>query len=314
MVLILTPWSWDDLRGRVLREYPGEWRLLHIPAQADPEILDPDPLGRQPGEFMISARGRSREQWEKRKREAGEEWTPLYQGAPAAPGGTMFDVERLRYWSWNRDRSGIICGHREWRLRHDCWIFITMDLAYSTKRSADWTVASCWAIPTDGSLVLLDTRRARVPEHQQIDVARPLVDRYSPEAIYVEAQLRGTQLIREAVAEGWQVRDLIADRDKTTRAAGAARRMYHGLVWWPSSGEGLLASGEDMDGFVEEVRQFPQSRFDDQVDTLAYADRVRFTDYVPPPDSTPPGPSDGWDPLAAATDVMPGFNPETAAW
>ena len=43
----------DDLIGRLLKnDTEDEWRMVHIPAQADPKVLDPDPLGREPGEFI----------------------------------------------------------------------------------------------------------------------------------------------------------------------------------------------------------------------------------------------------------------------
>src|SRR5215203_3563012 len=58
-VVILTRWHEDDLAGRLLAaEDGGRWRVLNIPAQADhdPAKGNVDPLGRQPGEYMISAR------------------------------------------------------------------------------------------------------------------------------------------------------------------------------------------------------------------------------------------------------------------
>ena len=69
VILILTRWHYDDLAGQLMREQPGEWELLHIPAQADPEVIDPDPLGRAPGEFLASAQGWTTAQWEKRKKQ-----------------------------------------------------------------------------------------------------------------------------------------------------------------------------------------------------------------------------------------------------
>jgi phage terminase large subunit-like protein len=310
----LTRWHHDDIVGRFLTRFPGEWDVLHIPAQADPEIVDPDPLGRAPGEFMMSARGRTSAEWEQRKRDAGDEWTPLYQGNPQAPSGTMFDVTKLRRWHWDRDRTGIVCGQRTWRLGQDVWVFITMDTASSVKTSADWTVASVWGIPVDGSLVLLDVQRARVTPHKQIDVARPLVDRWRPAAVYVEPSMRSTQLAREAVLAGWQFRDVIADQDKVKRAAPFARRVDDGQVWWPSGPEGIEADPVLLDYIRQELKQFPAGKHDDFVDTAGYSARVAFHDYVPPPDPQPPGSARSVDPLAGATDVPRGFNPETAAW
>jgi hypothetical protein len=51
----------------------------------------------------------------------------------------------------------------------DCARFITIDLATSTKTSADFTVAAAWAITLAGDLVLLDRKRDRVPELDHAD-------------------------------------------------------------------------------------------------------------------------------------------------
>ena len=73
VILILTRWHSDDLAGRLIAETDSDWTFLNIPAQADhkPEHGETDVLGREPGEFMISARGRTTEQWEDRKLRSG---------------------------------------------------------------------------------------------------------------------------------------------------------------------------------------------------------------------------------------------------
>ena len=81
-----TRWHHDDLAGRLIeRDKDAGWAALNIPAQADhrPEKGETDPLGREPGEFMQSARGRTTKQWEQRKKTAGTRtWASLYQGHP----------------------------------------------------------------------------------------------------------------------------------------------------------------------------------------------------------------------------------------
>jgi predicted phage terminase large subunit-like protein len=306
VIIINTRWHHDDLIGRLLkRDADNEWRMVHIPAQADPKVIDPDPLGRAPGEFMESVRGRTERSWERRKRTADDKWQPEYQGDPTPPGGESFDVSKLRYWHRSRDGGSLICGPRTWRLQGDCWIFITIDLAESTRKGADFTVASAWAIPVDGSLILLDVARGRVPQHKQFELARPLVERWAARTVYIESNMRGTQLVREAVQEGWNVEDLIADKAKVVRAAPAAKRVDAGRVWFP-------AEHAELDEFLKEMREFPNSRNDDMVDTLSYAARVLFSDYVPPGDSAPPAERSAVDDLARATDVPRGFDPMRA--
>lgn len=83
VVIILTRWHQDDLAGRLLERDPDSgWQIINIPAQADhrPEHGETDPLGREPGEYMVSARGRTFQQWEQRRKQAGPKtWASLYQ-------------------------------------------------------------------------------------------------------------------------------------------------------------------------------------------------------------------------------------------
>ncbi|MGU4174285.1 hypothetical protein, partial [Pseudomonas aeruginosa] len=53
-------------------------------------------LGRQPGEALVSARGRSRRDFETIRRSVGERvWTALYQGVPTPTTGGLFAAEDL---------------------------------------------------------------------------------------------------------------------------------------------------------------------------------------------------------------------------
>ncbi|MHC5848141.1 hypothetical protein ACYT7O_10250, partial [Streptococcus pyogenes] len=90
----------DDLAGRLiqhdLRQTPENrlWRVVNIPAVAEEGV--PDALGRQPGEALVSARGRSRRDFETIRRSVGERvWTALYQGVPTPTTGGLFAAEDL---------------------------------------------------------------------------------------------------------------------------------------------------------------------------------------------------------------------------
>jgi phage terminase large subunit-like protein len=282
VLVINTRWHHDDLIGYLLANEPGEWRVLHIPAQADPKVMDPDPLGRAPGEFLVSARGRTPASWAKRKRSADDEWGPVYQGAPVDPGGETFDIDKLAWWHLTPDGRGISVGPGMiWNLS-ECYRFATIDTATSTSSSADWTVASAWAVPPDGTLVLLDVRRGRVPEHKQIDLARPLAQRWALDVLWVEATMAGTRLVRAAVNAGLRIGDLKADRAKTVRAALAAQWVDQGRVWFPAPASPGALPAQVLEDVLEELRQFPSGRHDDFVDTLAYAAAVTWEQYSPP--------------------------------
>jgi predicted phage terminase large subunit-like protein len=128
IVLICTRWHEDDLAGRLLKDQPGDWTVLRLPAIAEtqeerdrnnkdmglPEGLS-DPLGREPGEALAPSRF-SQGELELIKKETGPmAFGAEYQAAPRAPEGNRFkkswfqiihdiprNCERVRYW----DKAG----------------------------------------------------------------------------------------------------------------------------------------------------------------------------------------------------------------
>lgn len=96
VIIILTRWHEADLAGQLIQQdadddrlnIPGpRWRVVNIPAQAEQD----DTLGREPGEWLISARQRTVEQWEEIRRDVGPRvWASLYQGRPTPLEGNLF--------------------------------------------------------------------------------------------------------------------------------------------------------------------------------------------------------------------------------
>ena len=100
IILIQTRWHEGDLAGWILkkeRSLPPEkrrWEWLNIPAQAEEGL--PDALGRDPGEYLLSTRGRRKEDWEETKNAVGRRvWSALYQGVPTPTGGGLFSPSDL---------------------------------------------------------------------------------------------------------------------------------------------------------------------------------------------------------------------------
>lgn len=104
VVLIMTRWHEDDLAGRLIAQDeklpPSErqWRVVNIPAIAEEGI--PDALGREPGTALVSARGRTPDEFRRTRNSVGARtWSALYQGNPTPPEGGLFrreDFERYR--------------------------------------------------------------------------------------------------------------------------------------------------------------------------------------------------------------------------
>ncbi len=270
VVLVQTRWHQLDLAGRLLKQDPDRWRVVSIPAVAE---SSDDPLGRRPGEAMQSARGDR--DWAKIRSDVGEYvWAALYQQRPEPAAGMLFKRSGLRHWTKGAADRLLLDG-RAVDLR-DCWKFLTVDLAASTKTSADYTAAACWAIGLDGDLVMLDGLRERMDPAGHWPAVRALRERWSADVVFVESRMFGTTLVYEAGRAGVPVQELHADTDKVTRALPATARAGSGRLWFPP--EDRFPSWSD---WQDELLAFPNAAHDDVVDVVAYAARVAGAHWLP---------------------------------
>jgi predicted phage terminase large subunit-like protein len=270
VVLVTTRWHEDDPSGRLLAQDRGRWRVISIPAIAESTN---DPLGRVPGEAMVSARGDRN--WAQIREDVGEYvWAALYQQRPAPADGGLFKRSGLRHWTKGAaDR--LLLGDRMLDLR-DCWKFLTVDLAASTRTSADYTVAAVWAIGLDGDLIMLDGIRERLDPAGHWPAVRALRERWSADVVFVESRMFGTTLVYEAGRAGVPVQELHADADKVTRALPATARAGSGRLWFPP--EDRFPTWSD---WQDELLAFPNATHDDVVDVVAYAARVAGAHWLP---------------------------------
>jgi predicted phage terminase large subunit-like protein len=278
-VLMLTRWHEDDLAGRLEAREPGDWRIVRIPAIADAD----DPLGRRPGDELVSVQGRKPGYFHKlREIRSAYVFNSIYQQTPTAAEGNLFKRADFRYWHTmpaDTSRHGTMSGQRvdlggRMLMLDDCWRFITVDLAASKRTSADFTVAAAWAISPDGDLILLGRNRGRLEEAEHWDHVRPLQQRWRADTVFVEQGFIGTTLVIDATAAGIPVQPLKADTDKVTRAVPATNRLRAGRVWFPAHVDWL-------DEWCDELASFPAAAHDDQVDTLSYAARVVSAHWLP---------------------------------
>lgn len=281
-VLIQTRWHVDDLGGRLEQREPGEWRIVKIPAIA--ESAD-DPLGREIGEEMASQTPDKRPPgWFTRMRSSMSAyvWSALFGQSPTAGEGNLFKRGDWRYWQ-SGDSGQMLTlaseddGRRESYARDTCTRFITVDLATSTKTSADFTVATAWAITLSGDLLVLDRLRDRVPETDHAAFVAPLRQRWlgPHDVTYIESRMFGTTLVYAMGRAGVPIAELEADADKLTRAIPYAGLVRQHRVWLPRDAPWL-------DEWLDEHADFPNTAHDDQVDTGAYAARVAITHWLPP--------------------------------
>lgn len=112
IILIQTRWNEGDLAGVLqarddaLPEEEREWRFLNLPAVA--EQGTDDALGREPGEYLESARGRTPADWDRIRRNVGPRvWSALYQGRPTPVGGGLFSQEAFARYRTHQAPAGV---------------------------------------------------------------------------------------------------------------------------------------------------------------------------------------------------------------
>lgn len=261
-IIVMTRWHEDDLAGRLEREEPDRWKVLRLPALAE----EADPLGRQPGEALWPTRYDAAALEEIRRAQGSYWFGALYQQRPQPATGGMFKREWLRRWRHDGPDGLVIespSGPKRiaWK---DTWRFGTMDVAASTRETADYTVIACWAVTPDRDLILLDVYRQRLEGPDQPALIARAVSEQALGHVAVERVAYQLTLLQSARRAGLPVRELRADRDKVSRALSAAARYEAGQIYHPASAPWL---GE----WEEELLGFPTAAHDDQVDTVAYA-------------------------------------------
>ncbi len=152
---------------------------------------------------------------------------------------------------------------KECRLE-DCRRYATVDLATSTKQSADFTVITSVAITPEGKILILDIDRRRLEAPDLLPLLQRKVEQF--DLAYVGIERAGYQLafIQMAKREGLVVKSLKADRDKVSRAYPLIARMEAGDIYFPKNSTWFA-------DVQTELLRFPEAEHDDIVDSLAYA-------------------------------------------
>jgi predicted phage terminase large subunit-like protein len=264
-VLIMTRWHEDDLAGRLLRDQSDRWRVVSMPALAEAG----DPLDRVEGEALWPERWPEELLNEKRQTVGKWVWNAEYQQRPAPDEGVIFKRVGFRYYSNSGGAFKLRPDPKEWETTKeikcaDCWRFTTVDLAASVKSSADFTVATTFAVTPQNDLIILDVQRQRMEGPDQIDMLWRIYKQQNPGYFAIEKNGYQLVLVQGAVRSGLPVRAITVDKDKISRALPAAARVESGSVYFPETAAWLS-------DFESELLSFPHAAHDDQVDTLSAA-------------------------------------------
>lgn len=291
VILIQTRWHENDLAGRLLAkqaedekaglEYFDRWEVVNIPAQA--ERAD-DPLGRQPGEFMVSARGRSREQWLATKAATpSRTWQAMYQGNPSPDAG---DVWKRQYWGiYDRPLWTVINKGAS----NECFMVdefdemaMSWDMTFKDSDDADYVVGQVWMRRGPNSY-LLDQTRARMSFTESVHAFENLAARW-PQADLklVEEKANGSAIIDTLRKKMPGIVAVNPKESKYARASSVAPFIEAHGVHLPRTAIALFPVAD----FIEEAAQFPNGAHDDQVDGASqilqrwYVGAARAADWL----------------------------------
>lgn len=291
VVLILTRWHHDDLAGRLMKsdasqddenpdavaqdtydEYdpdkpltPHRWTLLNIPAKADhsPEKGEKDILGRAVGEYMVSARRRTPEQWAARERAAGPQaWASLYQGRPTPGQGDLFPKEWSRYKHPLHvelpNGTCIIPGAHE--------VIQSWDMTFKDTASSDFVVGQLWArFGTD--MYLIDMIRRRMAFTATKQAVLDFTAKWPQAAAkFVEDKANGPAVINALQRTVPGLIPVEPEGSKYARASAISPFAHSGNIILPEPE--LLPNVTHL---VLECEQFPAGAHDDTVDALSQA-------------------------------------------
>ena len=251
IILVMTRWHEDDLGGRLLAS-GDNWNVLRLPALAEAD----DELGRAPNEALWPDWEDATALARKRATVGSRVWQALYQQAPVPAEGTLFAVARIGF------AEVVPAGSRMVR----AW-----DLAATEAGGGgdpDWTVGLKLAVAADGSMIVVDVIRFRGGPHAVAECIVHTATRDGREVAVGLPQDPG-QAGKQQVAflsrqlTGFAVQASPETGSKLVRAMPAAAQVEAGRV--------SLLRAEWNQALLDELRDFPHGRKDDQVDALSRA-------------------------------------------
>lgn len=265
VVVVQTRWHEDDLTGRILQAEDAHlWESLNIPAQADhdPNVGETDPLGRDPGEYLESARGRTTREWEAIKvRSGARTWASLYQGRPAPPEGDMLHRDWWESYTTplhivREDGSCVVTDYDD--------LLASWDLAFKDTDTSDYVVGQIW-MRRGADAYLLDQVRGRMDFPATVRAVKALAAKW-PQATLklIEDKANGPAVIASLKRSVPGIVPEEPQGSKEARVSAVSPLIESHNVHLPD-----VELAPWVDDFLEECAAFPSGKHDDQVDAMS---------------------------------------------
>ena len=273
IVVIATRWHKDDLIAHVQKALEAEY--INIPAQATDKK---DILGRKPGEYLDSIQNRSIKSWELIKKAVGTYvWEALYQGDPKVTGGSYINTDKIDVVPWDTvvyqdertgammtlDRALII---QSWDLT-----FGQIDTAKKKATTGDYVAGHVYAVLGD-KWILVDRVHERFTFTETVTQVQKMAARWPQTSrIYVEKKANGAALLNTLRKRAALIRPVTPQGSKEVRALAIQPVVDAGQV-------AILDTVLDQK-MLQELRDFPFGKHDDDVDAMTQAINHGRADY-----------------------------------
>ena len=170
----------------------------------------------------------------------------LHHVARGPAGGAIFRTDWFREYTELPDKGQSI---------------ISLDTAYSVKKTADYSAASVW-VACQGKYYLAWMWRERREYPRLKQMTQELYDTWHPDAILVEEKGSGQSLLQSLQQEtSLPVVGVPAIGDKVSRAHGVTALFESGRCFFPKAASWMPT-------LLAELELFPSSAHDDQVDSI----------------------------------------------
>lgn len=260
----------DDWSARRIKE---GWEHLCIRMEFDPARTRKTAIGwtdprTTKGELLLALRWSNAFIAREKKRLGSDGYAGQHQQNPVPEGGGKFKSKWFVLWR-RVDAEFIRLIYPDGRTKlvklSDCRWFSTVDIAMSTKDSADWTVLGVWAVTRDADLILIDLVRDRfeapdlVPQMTRLKLLYPRLSYFG-----IEANGMGLGVVQNARRKGHAVRAILTNTDKVANASTAIIKCEAGQISFPENAPWLAE-------FLAEITMFDKTDHDDQVDVVSNA-------------------------------------------
>jgi predicted phage terminase large subunit-like protein len=286
-IIINTRWYIEDLSGFMLN-IDGEegvnektsrpWRVVSIPAILDSKASTYLRKGLPVGEVRFKV-GTSfwPEFWptelllEKKDTMDPSEWSALYQQSPIATEGAI--IKRKYFQPWTQPDPP------------KCkYVIVSMDTAFSTKESADFSAYSVWGVfqkshkdfqeeteIVQDCLILLAAGKGRWDFGELCDKAQDLNRNYSPEFFIIEKKASGQSLLTEMAKRSLPVVPYMPERDKTFRLQATIPYFQANRIFVPENKQWAEELIAEVVSFNPKPSGGNSAAHDDYTDTLSQA-------------------------------------------